>query len=79
MRYFTRNPLERMMMQVPRPQRGQETPAAPKGSPLLWLRTLWGALYPPMLPGQAAGEKTNGKPGLLIFQFFPRRINLLKA
>ena len=31
MRYFTRNPLERMMMQVPRPQREQEAPAAPKG------------------------------------------------
>lgn len=31
MRYFTRNPLERMMMQVPRPQREQETRAVPKG------------------------------------------------
>lgn len=31
MRYFTRNPLERMMMQVPRPQREPETRAAPKG------------------------------------------------
>ena len=31
MRYFTRNPLERMMMQVPRPQREQDAPAAPEG------------------------------------------------
>ncbi len=31
MRYFTDNPLERMMMQTPRPQRERKPPPAPKG------------------------------------------------
>lgn len=35
MRYFTSNPLERMMMQVPKgeQQRADRPPAAPKGHP----------------------------------------------
>lgn len=31
MKYFTRNPLERMMMQKPRAKREDNPPAAPKG------------------------------------------------
>lgn len=31
MKYFTRNPLERMMMQKPRAMREDNPPAAPKG------------------------------------------------
>ncbi len=31
MRYFTNNPLERLMMQTPRPQREREPPTAPEG------------------------------------------------
>lgn len=35
MRYFTSNPLERMMMQIPRPQREQRNrPDPPKGHPV---------------------------------------------
>ena len=33
MRYFTDNPLERMMMQVPRQERGLTCPARPKATP----------------------------------------------
>lgn len=33
MRYFTDNPLERMMMQTPGPVREATPPAAPKGHP----------------------------------------------
>ena len=32
MRYFTDNPLERMMMQVPRQERGPEPPVRPKAT-----------------------------------------------
>ena len=33
MRYFTDNPLERMMMQVPRQERGLTCPVRPKATP----------------------------------------------
>ena len=33
MRYFTNNPLERMMMQKPKPMREESPPVAPKGHP----------------------------------------------
>lgn len=31
MRYFTNSSLERVMMQIPKPQREEQPPAAPKG------------------------------------------------
>ena len=34
MRYFTDNPLERLMMQKPSPGREAKPPAAPKGIPV---------------------------------------------
>ena len=56
MRYFTDNPLERMMMQVPRQERGPDLSRPAKGHPLPRLQTLWGGLHPALLPGRDRTE-----------------------
>ena len=51
MRYFTDNPLERMMMQVPRQERGPDLSRPGQRPSLPRLQTLRGGLHPALLPG----------------------------
>lgn len=51
MTLFTKNPLERLMMQRPYPGK-EETPPPhrPGGAFLPWLRAVWAGLPPSLLP-----------------------------
>lgn len=49
MRYFTNNPLERLMMQKPKAAREDSPPAAAKEH-FLWLQALRTELRSPLLP-----------------------------
>ena len=60
MRYFTDNPLERMMMQIPRQERGPDPLPSGQRPPLPRLQTLRGGLHPARYRGvteQAASTK----------------------
>ena len=52
MRYFTDNPLERMMMQVPRQERGHDLFPPGQRPPLPRLQTLRRGLHPALLSGR---------------------------
>ena len=53
MRYFTNNPLERMMMQKPKPMREEALPQPPKGIPVM---------------GAGVSEKNVSVPATVIFR-----------
>ena len=62
MRYFTSNPLERLMMQAPPPRQEQRTkPTPPKGHPCHGCKRC-GELRPALLPG-CGGHTAHPGPG----------------
>ena len=68
MTLFTKNPLERLMLRLPRPDK-EETPPShrPGGAFLPWLRAVWAGLRPALLPGhRPAGKGGAEKPELSL-------------
>ena len=71
MTLFTKNPLERLMMQRPYPGK-EETPRnpCPGGAFLPWLRAVWAGLRPALLPGHRPAGKGGAEKAGAVFVTF---------